>query len=219
MQRGMMNNLIITQTYQSSPFYRHCPTVSDLPANWRQTKLVDFPFKSGRLWCFARGGWIALLDDDDLILSSVFAEAATIAAKNPNRGAILCDWDSFDHKTGEIVGGRSGLIRLHQVCSDALACHQLVLVNCAAIPPACLEFAQELPMLWEWYLTASAILAAGAIHLPKVGYLWRQWPQQHHRRAADQFKKAADLVRAQLLKQAQELGRNLNLTIPLATIT
>lgn len=171
----------------------------------------------GRLWIYSRPGWIALLDDDDLIISSVFAEAATVAATNPDLGAVLCDWQSFDHETGEIVGFRDGLIRLHQVCEDPLSCHQLVLVNCAAIPHACLEFAQDLPMLWEWYLTASAILAAGAIHLPKAGYLWRQWPQQHHRRAAGQFKETADLVRAQLLKQAQELGRNLNLTIPLAT--
>ena len=213
-----MNNLIITQTFQSSPFYRHCPIVSDLPADWRQFKLADFPYKVGRLWCFQRSDWIALLDDDDLIISSVFSEAAAIAVANPNLGAILCDWQSFDHETGEIIGFRDGLIRLHQICDSTLACHQLALINCAAIPSACFSFAQELPILWEWYLTASAILAAGAIHLPKVGYLWRQWPQQQHRRSADQFKETADLVRAQLQKQAQDLGRNLNLTIPLATI-
>ena len=79
-----MNNLIITQTFQSSPFYNHCPIVPDLPYNWRQFKLADFPFKVGRLWCFQRNVWIALLDHDDLIISSVFSEAAAIAKDNPN---------------------------------------------------------------------------------------------------------------------------------------
>ena len=213
-----MNNLILTQTFNQSPFYNHCQIVPDLPANWRQFKLSDFPYKVGRLWIYSRPGWIALLDDDDLIISSVFSNAAAIAKDNPNLGAVLCDWQSFDHETGEIVGFRDGLIRFHQVCESPLACHQLALVNCAAIPPACFSFAQELPMLWEWYLTASAILAAGAIHLPKIGYLWRQWPQQQHRSPVNPFKETADLVRAQLQKQACDWGCNLNLTIPLATI-
>ena len=209
------DNLLFTQTSSASKYYHRQYSPSPLHPNWRHFLLKDFPFKIGRLWAFQRSSWIALLDDDDFLNISTFNKAADIAAANPELGAVLCDWDIVEEESGEILPGRSGLIRYSDFLETPLACHQLALVNCAKIPPEFFAVADSLEFCWEWLLTAGAILNAGAIHLQEIGYYWNQWEGQHHRQVGKEIHKVTfQKIRNTLLEFAESRKVQLNLTVP-----
>lgn len=164
----------------------------------------DFPFKDGRYYCFQQKGWIAILDDDDIIVESVFKEAAKLAASNPDLGAILCNWQEMEEETGELIEREFQPICYADLCFSPTSCHQLALVNCQKIPPYLFEVGHDLEFLWDWLFTAGAIMNAGALHLFKVGYYWNQWKGQDHIVKQDMFLRNADIVRTTLNELMKE---------------
>lgn len=127
--------------------------------------------------------YVAWVDDDDLVTRDALSRCIK-ALDDTGAGLAFTDEGRIDS-----IGKEFGNIKARKVTSRDLAmhprtAHHLAVVRRSCLAPVVLEKAQSIGIGIDWLMRAYAGLVHGAVHVPMVGYLWRDHAGQESKTQA-----------------------------------
>lgn len=123
-----------------------------------------------RLSMHNMGEYIAIVDDDDVIMPSALTVCWDIM-KQTNVGVVFTNQQVVDASEKVLHSPRVQRRTYEQVVESPTTIHHLAIVNTNYVDyDRCVDMAQKYGTGIEWFCRASAALRGGAIHVPMVGY-------------------------------------------------
>lgn len=117
--------------------------------------------------------FVCFVDDDDLVVNNSLTLCYNVI-KNSSVGLVFTD-EALTNERGGILKVREGPRFYEDVTKQPERIHHLsILRNCDVSFPIGPVSHGNL----DWFLRTSAIRTSGAIHVPMIGYHWRQHPNQ-----------------------------------------
>lgn len=188
---------IITHTRQHAPWLKGCvdSVRANMPAGGLHHVIVDTGDMAQMRWDACQlDEFVAFVDDDDLVVNDAIAKCID-ALQRTGAGVAFTDQLYID-VAGNPLAIDDRPIRYRDVMMTPQAIHHLAVMRRSALDPLVLEMANEIGWGIDWLLKSYAALRHGAVHVPIVGYHWRQHRDQESVLKRAQFHQAVPLLRA-----------------------
>ncbi len=137
--------------------------------------------------------YVAFVDDDDLVHPE--AIHACIEALETTGAGIAFTLQELIDEHGSPKGVSRPARDYLDVAMAPIALHHFALIRRAAVDDEALRAAIQHGIGIDWLMKANAALRHGAVHVPIVGYQWRQYEGQDSRVRAAQFNSTMPNIR------------------------
>lgn len=149
-------------------------------------------FETARWSAFSCDEYIAFVDDDDYVDPHALSTCLKLIRAH-KVGAVFTDEVVVDIKGRPLLYNRYrrtyGLVRL-----SPAAVHHLVVMRSECVTKKSLEIGLRYNLGTCWVTKAEAVLTAGAIHVPSVGYYWTRHEDQMTTSRVPEYRRNIPLI-------------------------
>lgn len=149
--------------------------------------------------------FIGFVDDDDIVrpgaISACMKALCETGAGVAFTSQVLVD--EHGHELSVTPPGRFSL----DVAMTPQAIHHFALIRTSAVGVEALDAALDAGIGIDWMIKANAALRHGAVHVPMIGYEWRQHEGQDSRERDEQFSKAMPKLRKHTMSWMKGIQR------------
>jgi hypothetical protein len=162
--------------------------------------IVGTDYINAKIEAVQTPGYICFVDDDDYIEPDSLELMMKAIDKTGAGSAIM--WERIEDEKGMAITTNDSQRRYMDVVISPMACHHPVVFATKFVPPEALEVARKANVAVDWLIQGSAMLAGGAVQVPKVGYHWVSHPEQESKK--EEFVDAHAKMHADVSKLLQQ---------------
>lgn len=138
--------------------------------------------------------YVAWVDDDDRVMPG--AIQACVDAMESTGVGVAFTYEARIDQAGDRLGAVDTRRRtLRDVAMHPRGMHHLTVLRSRLIAPEVIEHAHRIGLGVDWLVRAYLALKHGVVHVPVVGYEWRQHGEQDSARVADEYAAAMPALR------------------------
>lgn len=192
-----MDVLVVTLTQHRRPAWLAEARASVPAGIQHRIATASADFQADR-WELAHAAeYVAWLDDDDRLVAGGLEHCLEVLDADRSLGVVFTHEARIDEhgaRTAEDFGART----YRDVAMHPRGLHHLAVVRRGALNPSIIGHAQRIGCGIDWLMRASAALQWGAVHVPVLGYEWRDHSDTLTRRPDDSsvYEHAMPLLRA-----------------------
>ncbi len=160
-------------------------------------------FAAARLESMAMAQFVAFVDDDDLVVGDPFRKCLAALDANPTAGVAFTDEEMIDFDGNPLRSpARPAQLKYSDfLMGPSYVAHHVCVYRTAMVDvEAIAKVAGNSTNAVEWLMAAHTAFVHGAVHVPELGYQWRQHQDNKHKLPLhrEEFMDRCDVYRSHL---------------------
>jgi hypothetical protein len=187
---------IVTHTDGSSPWISQCiesVEAACIPDMYHEVCAMRGGFIHARWEAMQSAEFVGFVDHDDIVMPGAIS-ACMEALQATGAGVAFTDQIGIN-EFGDPVANYNRARFAMDVALDPQSLHHFALIRRDALGPEVLTETLRAGIGIDWLGRANAAMRMGAVHVPMVGYLWRQHERQESVATAAQYSAAMPQLR------------------------
>lgn len=118
--------------------------------------------------------YVCFVDSDDCVINDSINKCYLALENNPSKGIAFTDQMIINSEGHSLDSDKDRIISAESIATNPQTIHHLAMLRTSMVNFGSRYITDKFVIGYDWLIKAETALRYGYVHVPEVGYLWRQ---------------------------------------------